>query len=677
MNQRIFLLSQKKGFIPITLLGFTILAFAPLIPFLGFYWDGWPYLWQYHVFGPAGYTAFVASDRPYSAFIFQILTWLFSTHAIYYHIFTLLCRWLSGWAFWWILQQLWPKNSTFNVYAAVLFILYPGFLQQPIALPYCHHFSHMALFLFSIGAMLASLHDHKRAWLYTLLALIAQLNIFSLEYFASLEFIRPVLISISLRNEILDKKQRRKKALILWIPYLIILAAFYYWRIFIFSFPTYELKMLNEINQNFSIGISNLFSQVIKDFITVTFSAYKNIFTIPKIRDVGYYATYGYWGMLGIAVLFSVLTLQATEHSKRSDQEQKDFHQKGEVYLISILAILFAGIIFWATKLSVRIEFAWDRLTLAYMFGVTLFITSLIFTILRKPSHRIIFTTALISLTIGFHFLNAMDFKHDWDSFKDFFWQLSWRIPDLKENTIVMTTQFPLKYYSDNSLTAPLNWTYDPNSHDATLSYVFYFSDVRLKVGRLKALEKNLPVEQWYRSFSFSGNTTNTIVIRYKPPNCLQVLDSRYANAGIIPNLTDLEAAEIPLSNLDRIITAPKKEKYPPIEIIGEEIKHGWCYYFEKAELARQEGDWQKVIILKEEANALNLSPRNPSEWLPFFEAYVQTAQWDEAISLIKTSVGIDEKYIPGILMTWDRIMAEKDLNPTIEIQAIIDSLRN
>ncbi len=80
---------------------------------------------------------------------------------------------------------------------------------------------------------------------------------------------------------------------------------------------------------------------------------------------------------------------------------------------------------------------------------------------------------------------------------------------------------------------------------------------------------------------------------------------------------------------------------------------------------------------MKEEANALNLSPRNPSEWLPFFEAYVQTAQWDEAISLIKTSVGIDEKYIPGILMTWDRIMAEKDLNPTIEIQAIIDSLRN
>jgi len=669
-------LPQKKGFVPLTLLGFTILAFVPLMPFLGFYWDAWPYLWQYHVFGPSGYPAFVASDRPYSAFIFQILTWLFGTHAIYYHIFTMLCRWLSGWAFWWILQQVWPKNRVLNTYAAILFVLYPGFLQQPIALPYCHHFSHMALFLFSVGAMLAALHDRKRAWLYTLLALIAQLNIFSLEYFASLEFIRPFLIWVMLHDEIPDKKERFKKVLRTWAPYLLILAGFYFWRIFLFSFPTYEPKMLNELNQDFSTGILNLILQAFKDIATVTVGAFKNIFSFPKVAEVGYFATYGYWGMVAVSAIFSAFILITVETRKdpAHDQDKSAIH--GEVLGVSVLSLLFPGIIFWVTKLSVRIEFAWDRLTLAYMAGVALLFASLIFLILRKKKLRIVITTILLSLTVGFQFLNAMDFKHDWDSFKDFFWQLTWRIPDLKENTIVMTTLFPLKYYSDNSLTAPLNWIYDPESQDATLSYVFYFSDVRLKVGRLTALEKDLPVEQWYRSFSFSGNTTDTVVIRYDPPGCMQVLDLRYANAGIIPNLTELEAAQIPLSNLDRIITSPEESKYPPLEIFGEEIEHGWCYYFEKADLARQTEDWDTVISLKKEADEKGLSPRNPSEWLPFFEAYVQTSQWEEAAALIHASLAVEDKYVPGILMTWDRIMAEQNLQPDAEILSLIESLR-
>ncbi len=672
--EKIYSFSQKKSFIPIILLAFTILAFAPLIPFLGFYWDAWPYLWQYHVFGPSGYPAFVASDRPYSAFIFQILTYLFGTHAIYYHIFTLICRWLAGWTFWWILQQVWSKNRTLNIYAAILFIIYPGFLEQPIALPYCHHFSHLALFLYSIGAMLAAQRDRKRFWLYTISALIAQLSIFSLEYFASLEFIRPVLLWLMLRQEIPSSKDRIKKVLKAWLPYFILLAFFYFWRIFLFSFPTYEPKMLNELSQDFSTGVLNLIYQAFKDFFTVTVKAYQNLFNFPKVAEVGFFATYGYWGIMLIACIFTVLILTGLELKKSSTGSEKK--ALFETLAIGVLSIFLAGAIFWITKLTVRIEFAWDRLTISYMFGVALFIISLLYLILRNKHLRIAGITLFISLTIGFQFLNAMDFKHDWDSFKDFFWQLTWRIPDLEENTIIMTTLFPLKYYSDNSLTSPLNWTYDPESTDDTLSYVFYFSDVRLKVGRLTALEKDLPVDQWYRSFSFTGNTTDTVVIRYDPPGCLQVLDSEYANAGIIPNLTAQEAAQISLSNLDRIIPSPAEEKYPPIEIVGEEIERGWCYYFEKADLARQIGDWDKVISLKSTADELGLSPRNPSEWLPFFEAYVQSGDWENAAALVNASLAVDDKYTSGILITWDRIMDAQDLEPDTEMLNLINSLR-
>ena len=670
-------IQQKKFSVPVILLLFTILAFAPLIPFLGFYWDGWPYLWQYHVFGPAGYPAFVASDRPYSAFIFMILTNLFGTKAILYHLFALLFRWLSGWALWWILNQLWSKKRTFNMYAAILFILYPGFLQQPIALPYVHHFSHLALFLFSIGAMLASIRDKKKyVWL-TILALIAQLSIFSLEYFASLEFIRPFLLWIVLRDEYSDRKVRFKQVLRKWSPYLVILIIFYIWRVFFFSFPTYEPKMLNELNQDFSTGFLSLVSQALKDVLTVTYGAVKGLFNFPKVSEVGYFTTYGYWGIMGITAIFSAFVLHLIESLSKQDGVQESVKTYREPLLISILALILAGAIFWVTKLTVRIEFAWDRLTLAYMFGVAILFASLLFMVIRYPKIRIALTTLFITLTVGFHFLNAMDYKHDWDTFKDFFWQLTWRIPDLEENTIVMTTNFPLKYYSDNSLTAPLNWTYDPQSDDETLSYVFYFSDVRLKVGRLSDLEKDLPVHQWYRSFSFEGNTNDTVVIRYDPPGCLQVLDEKYANAGIIPNLTQLEADQIPLSNLDRIITEPDVQSQPPLDIIGEEIDHGWCYYFEKADLARQVADWDTVIMLKEQADQSGAAPRIPSEWLPFFEAYIRTENWEQVQTIINNSLAVDEKYTAGILFTWDRVIAESGVVPGPDILQMINTLRD
>jgi len=33
---------------------------------------------------------------------------------------------------------------------------------------------------------------------------------------------------------------------------------------------------------------------------------------------------------------------------------------------------------------------------------------------------------------------------------------------------------------------------------------------------------------------------------------------------------------------------------------------HGWCYYYQKANLARQQGDWEQVIALGREAEKMD-----------------------------------------------------------------------
>jgi len=662
-NNILFRIFESKWSIPLFLLIITILAYGLLIPFLGLYWDGWPYLWQFHVFGTQGFPEFVSSDRPYSAFIFMLMGWLFGEKVILYHIFTLICRWCSALAFYWLLNQIWKKNIGINVTAALLFLVYPGFLQQPIALPYGHHISHLALFIFSLVLMLKSLENHKHYVALTGLSLITSTIMFSLEYFATLELIRPFLIYLYRKHNTRKSSPDFSTIFRLWSPYLILLIYFFVWRIFIFKFPTYQPKLLEEFSLSGQSALGNTFRKIISDLWTVLVLSWKNIFSIPSPQEYGYPAFYGFIfliiiSFISIAVFFFII-------EKIKDNKNDTHSQEITEYIyIGIISLLFAGGIVWITKLPLVIEFAWDRLTLPFIFGVSLVITSISWKIFRNKSLRIFLFAALISGAIGFHFINSVTYMHNWENFQNFFWQLIWRAPQLKENTILLSSNFPLKYYSDNSLTAPLNWIYNPDAKKKELNYLFYYADVRLKTGSLPALEKNINIYRGYRSFYFYGNTNNVLVVRYDPPGCVQILDPIYANAGIIPNLSQLEADEIPISNLDQIIPNPTIHARPPENIFSIGGEKSWCYYFEKADLARQFNDWQEVAQLEKEARDQNLHPRIMSEWLPFLDAHLHLGNEKEVEEIVSKIISAEEgKYTQGVCFTLERIMDEVNQN--------------
>ncbi len=666
------LFSEKKYSVPLLLLGICFMSYGFLIPTLGLYWDGWPYMWQYHVFGPGGFPQFVASDRPHSAWIFMLLTWLFGTNLFWYHLTIFLFRWLSACLVWWSLNLLWEKKWLANAIAAILFLVYPGFLQQPISLPYSHHISHMALFFFSIWGMLASLHNPKKYWWLILLSVLSALVVnFSLEYFTPLEFLRPLLILLFKRIKTPNKKFSIQRLFITWLPYLAGLAFFLFWRIFIFKFPTYSPKLLDQFSSASEAQSIQTFNTFLKSLETVSFTAWSNVFHFPTISEFGTAATYLYFVLISISAI--VLWIFLWHHSKKQVEEKQD--QKNDrweysisLILIGAISILLPALMYWILKLPILVEFAWDRLNLSFIFGVSIMMSGLVDLIKKATWLKVSLVVILISLAIGFHFQNGMAFKRDWETFQNFFWQLTWRSPNLEKGTVILTTDFPLRYYSDNSLTAPLNWTYDAENRTSQLNFLFYFTDVRLKSQRLDSLSKDQPIHQPFRSFFFEGNTNQSLVLRYSPPGCLQVLDQEYANSGILPNLTQLEADAIPLSNLSQIITDSNLAKKPPSELFGQEPPHDWCYYFEKADLARQKKDWMTILRLAEEAKGKNLWPRNPSDWLPFIEAYIRSADFTNAKSLIDDSLR-EEKYYPGICYSLIRISKDSELSGQIKEQ--------
>lgn len=65
---------------------------------------------------------------------------------------------------------------------------------------------------------------------------------------------------------------------------------------------------------------------------------------------------------------------------------------------------------------------------------------------------------------------------------------------------------------------------------------------------------------------------------------------------------------------------------------------NSWCYYFEKADLAKQKKDWQEVIRLYEQALEQGYPFKSERERYPFIEAYAQLGQWDLAFELIEAS---------------------------------------
>ncbi len=142
----------------------------------------------------------------------------------------------------------------------------------------------------------------------------------------------------------------------------------------------------------------------------------------------------------------------------------------------------------------------------------------------------------------------------------------------------------------------------------------------------------------------------------YTPPGCVQVIDPQVHQA--LPRLTESIQAALPISNLDLILKDSQIALENYRKLFGGENNADWCYYFEKADLARQLGDWAEVVRLGDEAAKLDLGPNDKfsNELLPFIEGYGRLERWDDAYRLTQAAHQ-DVPALQEILcLVWQRI---------------------
>lgn len=638
---------------PVVLLALTgVLAYALVLTRTGFYWDDLPMSWIRYELGPRAMSEYFSTNRPVWGWLYQVTTRILPQVPVFWQAFALFWRWAGAVLVWWITRELFPRRARVGASAALLFLVYPGFNAQWTAYLYSHFFIVLAVFLFSLLCSLLSLRLHSRLWVVTGM-LSSALNLWMMEYFFPLELARPALIWIALQNEGLDARRQLRRTLSLWAPYLAIFTAAVLSRLFIFNNQVYGLGLVPRLKSDLPGTIANLVQNALTSFWTVTAAAWMQVFQLPDPAVHGP-RTLALYLLVVLTVAASALAWfwNQTENGPGSDEKGDGWRLIG----LGLLMLPFASAPFWLIELPVTLAFPANRFTLPSMLGVSLIVTGLL-VLLRTARLRCVILALLVGLAAGRQFLWGTDFSRDWQIQKNLFWQMTWRAPGLRSNTMVLLNEGALDFYADNSLSAVLNWIYasEPDAN-GTVPYLLFYPTNRL-AGALPALQPDREVNYDYLAGNFQGSTSQVVSFYFLPPACLRVLDPVIdGDNHFIPDRYLMREGAA-LSSTDWI--EPEDSAEMPA-IYGPEPVHGWCYYFEKADLARQVEKWQEVVVLGDKAFALEDYPNDPAERFVFIEGYAHVGDWEKALDYSLESHRVSPRFVdPMLCKLWSRIEAE------------------
>ena len=234
---------------------------------------------------------------------------------------------------------------------------------------------------------------------------------------------------------------------------------------------------------------------------------------------------------------------------------------------------------------------------------------------------------------------------------------MTWRAPAIAPDTLLLMNE-ELSFNADNSISAAVNWIYDPEATASHINYALFYPGNRLG-GSLPSLEPDLPIRYGYYAGDFNGNTSQALAFYYDPPYCLRLLDPELDSNNRFILEDSLMRKASALSNPKRILREPTVSMP---SFYGAEPPHGWCYYFQKAELARQFGDWEEVDALAESAFQLDEHFNNPIELFVFIEGNAHASEWNEAVRLSREARQVSKSYVdPLLCRLWMRIEAETE----------------
>lgn len=616
----------------------------------GFYWDEFPWAWIYFRLGPDMLTKTFTTSRPFWGMIYQMTLPVIGPNPWIWQLLAVVLRWVTAVLLWKILRALYPEHPKPALWASLFFLVFPGMGQQFISMMYSHFYIVLSALLLSMYLAILAVKDEKRRWVYFAASyFLAAVNFLTMEYFYFVEFGLLIVFYQLLPGGF---KDRARKAFLYFLPYLAVFAGVTIWRTFFFEFQnaSYPFVLLDKLKADLFTGILYFLNQILISFWRTVFEAW-----LLPFLTIG---TTGFGPLtltLMLVLLFSsiLLTGMYLFAFKADDSNGLDFAKRAG--LVGLAFWFLSGGSVWMIGNLPQFNFSLDRFMLPFMLGSSILLAGLI-ALIKNPRLQMIVVALLVGFAGSRHFRLEEVYRGDWLTQQELFTQMSERIPGLGKGTIILSNDIPVTYYSDNSLTGPLNWIYSPPGE---MNVMLYFASIR--VGRtLPSVEPGQPHQLYYIGPTFYGNTDNILVVNFEPPGCFRVIDPEVEadNRLLPPAVRDVAR----VSN-QRVILFEKQNQLPGPFYRG--VESDWCGYFAQAELARQRKDWDEVIRIADLAFALNDTPNDPVERFVYIEAYAHTGDWKKAVELSKDSYRISKNYVgPLLCRLWSRIERDTETSP-------------
>lgn len=611
----------------------SLIAYLPNVFQLGYYRDDWHVAWAGTMINSAKIFDLHITDRPFMGLIYSLTFSLLGNAPIAWQLYVVALRIVDGLLLLWLLREIWSNKRMATTLMALLFTIYPGFLQMPTASAYSNHLFGLGMGILSIVLTLKAVR-YSQLWLKSLLTIISLFSglicFLIMEYMISLEVVRVLLLGylfISFESTNLIKKIWRLFKI--WAPYLLVLFLFLVWRILIFK----SARATTDVGSLIGSYIAQpgyMLAHIIVEIIKGVFNSLVLAWSVPFYNQTmtanpSNLLISLFLSLTAIALFLAFIYFGNRQNDWQSEQQEQSQWSKQAVYLGLLVTIANIVPVVLANR-EIRLTDTLDRYTLPASIGMAMLFVGLLYWMVRT-SWRIPLMIALIGVSIFTHYNNTVFFKNFWNIEKQLWWQLSWRAPNLKPDTVLIPA-LPSPYMLAESyeVWGPANLLY------GTREQPLRVKGEALNMESMHSIITRESFGRVMRRVQLTLDFKNSLVLSIPTPDsCLHAFDSNWLEFSENESLLVRQVA--PMSEIDLILTEGSHNT-PPEEIFGKEPEHTWCYYYQKANLARQKKDWAEIVRLGDEVKKKGYQPNDNMEWMPFYQGYAYLHRMDEANEL-------------------------------------------
>ncbi|MBA4385817.1 MAG: hypothetical protein C0410_13855 [Anaerolinea sp.] len=642
----------------------SALAYLPNINKLTLYKDDWYYIVDGFFGGPKIFHDMFFIDRPLRGYLWEFIFSLFKTDPLPYQIFAYLWRLISGLLYFWLLNLVWPKQEKTNLWIAMLFLLYPGYLWWVSGVEYQPYILTQLLQVFSFITMLLFLKTNnlfKRAILLLCSAAAGWIGLMFVDYTIGMELFRIVIVYLFVSHTVpaAQVTSRIKKAFMNWLPFLIIPAGFMVWRTFFFNNIRPETSIGFQMGQFLSaplqVGLSWL-QNFIKSFVNINLFGwvkpfYDNFFNIGLV-DV-FIALF--LGALGITAVKIFLTKKSNTDSYDSEPNEESKHWEKEAIIGGVIGVV-GGIIPIVLMNRVITIDSYSH----YLLNILVASTPILFAIInwvRSKNLRQGILLSFVGFLIVSNYSYSVNIIKEEDTIAHFWQQVSIRAPRIAPDTTFLVS-LPNSYDVDNwdAIWAPVNYLYaQPSDVVVSNGIVRYpLAGLQPAIETSKNIIMNSDLGLTYRTHSFFTRYDRLVVISQPSfESCVHVMDSRWPRLSVWDNDQMLLFAS--KSDINNIISPRTYVNYDE-KIFGNLDENSWCGIYQKAELALQLEDWDQITLLKTEAEQKGYSPVDQIEWMPFLQAAIYSG---DAVQIKSIMAKITQPFVASQACTTYTAMYE------------------